>query len=122
MEKHGANVNLAWSTWVFKVKSVIINHVPRSEVKHRSSPWLDGECLHLIHLKKEAWRKAKRTNSDLDWANCKTISNQSKQMINNKYQEFVQAAFEDLNDNLKQFWKLVGIKNKSTSSLPHEMT
>ena len=51
----------------------INNDAPKYEIKQRCSPWIDGECLHLIHLKKEAWNKAKRSNSNYDWDNYKLL-------------------------------------------------
>ena len=122
MKVHGNNIDLAWDTWLFNIQSLINNYIPRCEIKHRSSPWIDGECLHLIHLKKEAWKKAKRTNNDQDWIHYKTANNLCKQTINNKYHDYLQSAFENMNESPKLFWKLVGIKNNSPSSLPHEMT
>ena len=76
MQSHGPNVDQAWFIWSLKIQELINNHKPKFAIKQRSSPWIDGECLHLIHLKKEAWKKARRSNSDQDWNSYKSINNQ----------------------------------------------
>ena len=58
-----------------------------------SSPWIDGECLHLIHLKKQAWSKAKLNKTADDWNQYKQANSTCKKTINNKYKHYLESAF-----------------------------
>ena len=65
----------------------------------------------MIHLKKQAWTKAKASNKDDDWKNYKIINNDCKKLINNKYKLYLETAFNDMANQPKKFWNLVSIKN-----------
>ena len=90
-------------------------YMPKQQTKNKTSSWIDGECLHLIHLKKRAWTKAKDSNTPQDWEQYKIANNTCKKTLNDKYNIYMETAFEDLNTCPKKFWNLVSIRNNNKS-------
>ena len=84
IQQCGDNIDLAWELWLYSIQQLINNHIPKREIRIKTSPWIDGDCLHLIHLKKQAWNKAKRTNTEDDWKKYKDANNLCKNTINRK--------------------------------------
>ena len=121
IHKPDQNVNSAWRIWSHQVHAIIDTYIPKKKIKHKTNPWIDGEVLHKIHLKKEAWNKARKTNTENDWQNYKKANNECKKLITRKHSEFINAALEEYQDNPKKFWKVVNIKNKKSSSFPDRM-
>ena len=121
VDKYNYNLDLAWYFWSFNIKHIINTYIPKFQVKNKTSPWIDGEALHHIHLKRQAWKKARQTNSEVDWSNYKSINNKCKSVLNRKYDEYINSSFNEINVQPKKFWNLVSIKGNKTSSLPHEM-
>ena len=64
--------------------------------RNRSHLWVDSEMRHLNHIKKTAWRRAKRS-ANSHWDNFKKLRKQLKQRMKHKYQAFV----EDIGDKVK---------------------
>ena len=63
---HEHNIDLAWDMWLHSIQSFMNIHIPKTQIKSKTSPWIDGERLHHIHLKKRAWKKAKNSNTPHD--------------------------------------------------------
>ena len=83
-----------------------------SKLKKNSSPWVDGELLHLVHQKETLRQKAKNSGNPIHWDNYKKLSNQVRSLSRKKYANFLNDAHSDLGNNPKQFWKHVKIKKK----------
>ena len=93
-----------------QIHKIIDTYIPKR--KHNTNPWV----LHLIHLKKEAWNRVRRSNAPTDWESYKKLNNSCKNTINKKHTEYINSALEDYNE--KKLWKLVNIRNDKSSSFP----
>ena len=67
IEKPDQNVDAVWRLWSRVIHKFIDKYIPRWKIKHNTNPWVDGEALNQIHLKKKAWHRTCRSNSPADW-------------------------------------------------------
>jgi hypothetical protein len=120
---HKDNLDKAWYKWKNSVLSIIEQYVPCKNFNPKTtSPWLDGEVIHMSNLKETARRKAKKSGKVNDWSNYKDLNNRIKKLVHAKYSAYINDCFEELDCNPKKFWKLASNKSNKKGALPHEMS
>ena len=68
------NINNAWYKWKSSLQTMIDQHIPKIQLKNKSSPpWITGEIIHLVRKKASARIKAKSTQSSIHWERFKEL-------------------------------------------------
>ena len=122
VQENAGDVDIASDAWHTKVKNVIDRVLTTKRVKNiNSPPWIDNEIQSKSKKKFSLWKKAKRIKSLEAWANYRKERNELRNLVNLKYNNFIQSSTEKIAQNPKVFWKIVKSKNK-TKNVPDRLT
>ena len=115
------NIDDMWCSWLRVVSGIVEQHVPRVRVRgNHDPPWFDGEARHSINCKNSAWRRAKRTNSEADWAKFRRARNQTTALLRAKHSSYIESLADISRTNPKRFWSFFRQKT-NIRSLPKEL-
>ena len=113
LRNYQADVNQACMQWTSKFKSLIDKFIPRHRIKNiNSPPWIDGDVIHLSHKKENAHRKAFRKDTPESWSKYKKLRNKLRNLVDFKYNKYIEDSTAAVSDNPKRFWGLLRSKNK----------
>jgi hypothetical protein len=108
------NIDSKLSAWVTTVKNLINTHVPRITIKREHTPpWVDKDVIKQIRRKDSALRKAKKEDSQTNWARFRRYRNRLKNLITTKHREYLINICDSVTNNPKRFWTYIKSKTKS---------
>ena len=110
----------AWSYFKDSFSTIIDKHAPlkRIRTKNRYSPWFSPDVADLIRHKNTLWRRARSSQSPVDWLAFRQCRNKTTQAIRSAKINNFKEKFSSCGTNPKTFWKTVkSMENKLTS--PH---
>jgi hypothetical protein len=115
--QEGSDVDDQWFTIKRGIIKSLNKHIPKVKVKNKKSPpWIDADVVEASRIKKKALKKAHRTNNQEDWDNYKDLRNRMKNLVNRKYNQYINTISENIGHTPKKFWNLISSRNKSKSS------
>jgi hypothetical protein len=115
------DIDCAWINWRTTVTNILDKYVKKVKIKGaKTSPWIDGEVIHLSNIKARARSKAIKSNKESDWQFYRSLNNRVKNMVRNKYNAFLKNCFNNIDTNPKKFWGFVNNKGQC-KSFPDEM-
>ncbi|KAI4830607.1 hypothetical protein KUCAC02_002226 [Chaenocephalus aceratus] len=100
---------------------IIDRHAPlrKFRVKGRNNPWFSAELSSLLHERNNAWAKARKSGSEVEWLRFRQLRNSfTSQIKSAKSKYYLSVTTENLN-NPRKFWK--AIKSISTGDIPNEL-
>ena len=99
------------------VKKNIEAPLVEKKVRGRNTPWLSSKIKNVMKERDYFYRKARMTNSELNWSRYKS-SNQVTMMIRKAKANYNKKIIEENSDNPKNFWKAVKkmLPSKTTKS------
>jgi hypothetical protein len=116
------NPNTLWSSFKNQVMSIINRHIPKIKIKNKTSPpWIDDYVINLSKRKEHKYLKAKKSKIQEDWNDYKQARNHLKNVVHNKYKEYISNLGSNLLENPKKFWSLLGARTKSRGA-PEKIT
>ena len=98
-----------WDGFKSIIESSLSRFVPSKFSSTRfSQAWVTRHCRHIIRRKKRAYKKARKTNNQLDWNRFKALKKKSQRECRRAYQDFVANMIcPDLKGNPKKFWGFI---------------
>ena len=112
------NIDMCWTNFTETFLKVIDKHIPMVRIKDSTAPaWIDADIRHLQNKKETAWRKAKKTDSPQSWESFRKLRNRLKNLIHEKYTDYVNSLGAMISENPKRFWSYFRSKTR-TRSLP----
>ena len=122
LNQYRLDVHKACSKWTHAVKSLIDKYIPRHKIRNiNSPPWIDGEVIHLSNKKETAHKKARRKDNPDSWAKYKRLRNKLRNLVDFKYNKYIEDTTSAVNDNPKRFWGLVRSKTKN-KNIPNNIS
>lgn len=101
------DINDNWQCWYNFFITAVEQHVPTLKIRNvNNPPWIDGEILHLLHLK---------NSIHPIWEKYRALRRQIKSAITRKHKEYVDSLSGSLKDNRKRFWSYLKARTKSGS-------
>ena len=77
-----------WNGFTTMVESAVSTFVPSKFSSTRfSQAWITRHCRHIIGRKKRAYRKARKTKNQLDWARFKKLKSLCQRECRSAYQD-----------------------------------
>ena len=108
-------INTLWATFKKKCMEVLQRHVPSKYTSTRySQSWCNRTIRRLSLRKRRAYRKARRTNNDKDWAHFKSLQKTNKKECKKAHDNYVNTMVSD-GGNKKKLYSFV--KNKNVTVL-----
>ena len=97
-----------WETTILQAANRII---PKTKVRDsNTTPWIDGEIVHLSNKKETKRRKAKRTGSARHWNKYLEYNKRLQDLVHTKFNAYIAGCTDEMANNPKKFWNLVGAK------------
>ena len=94
--------------------SIINKHISKIKIKDCTVPaWIDSEIRHLRNKKDSAWRRAKKSDSPQTWESFRKLRNRLKNLIQDKYNYYIDSLGATISDNPKRFWSYFISKTQS---------
>ena len=116
----GENPDIMWDIIFEIIKQNADDQCPFRNMKFREDTpeWITKELLSEINLKDYLYRKAKKTNSTVDWDIFREKKNEVKRLLVSAKENFVKNKLNECDGNPRKFWreinKISGLgKNKS---------
>lgn len=105
----------------------ILNHsihifVPKVKLnlEHRHSLSCSNPSLrNLINLKKQAHKKYRISNSQTDYMAFSDLRKECKVLFKNVHSNFIFKIENNININLKSFWKYIDSLRSNVNNIPH---
>ena len=105
------NLDESLARWENTVKEITDRFIPKIRVRDmNTTPWIDGDVIHLSNKKETKRRKAKRTGRQRHWAKYREYNQRLQNLIHRKFNNYVANCTGEINDNPRKFWTLVGTK------------
>ena len=107
---HESIVNDQWMNFESSFLQVADCHAPVIQKRVRglnSCPWLAGEIKQSIRHREYLLKKARKSNSDEDWANYRHTRNRVTNCIRKAKGLFNQRLVENNSNDQKAFWKTI---------------
>ena len=106
---HKNNINSAWDGFKTLLHNVIDIHAPLIEKKIRGkdNPWLTSSIKQKINTRDYHLRKARRTNSEIDWSAYKRHRNDVTYCIRSSKANYYRNLLRENISNPKDFWKQI---------------
>ncbi|XP_072028470.1 uncharacterized protein [Amphiura filiformis] len=109
---NASNVDMSWNNFTDIFMNIINKHI--SKVKDCTAPvWIDSEIRHLRNKKESAWRRAKKPDSPQAWESFLKLRNRLKNLIQDKYNDYIDSLGATISDNPKRFWSYFKSKTQS---------
>ena len=103
----GKTVDCLWESFKLNLMKVINRHVPKINIKNRHSPpWIDADIVKASKKKHTAFKRAKEVDTQDAWLKFKKIRNKVKNIVANKYTNYINDLAANLSNNPKRFWGL----------------
>ena len=108
------NVDSSWNNFTDIFMSIINKHISKIKIKDCTAPaWIDSEIRHLCNKKESAWRRAKTSDSPQTWESFRKLRNRLKNLIQDKYNDYIDSLGATISDNPKRFWSYFRSKTQS---------
>ena len=117
LRTYSSDISQACEQWTVTFREIIDKYIPRHKIKNiNSPPWIDGDVLHLSNKKETAHRKAIKKNTPESWNKYKRLRNKLRNLVDFKYDKYIEDSTAAVCDNPKRFWGLLRskMKNKNT--------
>lgn len=103
------NVNTCWSYLKDALASKIDRHAPKIQkrIKGQFCPWLSPALKTLMNTRDKLQRKARKSKSDLDWSNYKTLRNKCNNKIKRARNTYYKHLIRENQNNPAKFWKCI---------------
>ena len=103
-------INTLWATFKKKCMEVLQKYVPSKYTSTRySQSWCNRTIRRLSRRKRRAYRKARRTNNDKDWAHFKSLQKTNKKGCKKAHDNYVNTMVSE-GGNKEKLYSFV--KNK----------
>ena len=73
-------------------------------------PWINRKCKRLSRCQKQAYKKAKRTNTDSDWERFRSMRKKNKEACQSAYTTHVNETI--MSENPKRFYSYIKSKKQ----------
>ena len=102
----------SWNILTNIIEDAVSSFVPNKQTSSRySQPWITRQCRRATRRKKRAYRKAKRTNNQLDWDRYNDLRRRAQTECKRANIDYTSRNVNhDFNNNTKKFYTY--IKNK----------
>jgi len=101
----GCRTDEAWLRFKDLLLSVANQCIPKVSLNPKKRMnWLLGQSLHMIWMKKRAFRLAKRTQKRADFRRYKDISNRVRDLTRKDHCEHLEEITKDLTLDQRPFW------------------
>lgn len=121
------DVNIAVDIFNTIVKDIFDKHAPIIEkrIKGRPCPWMDDELKSIMNRRDQLLRKVRKTNSDDDWKNYKSLRNRCNNLTKKAKGAYHRNVINENRLNPKNFWNSIkeifptktGTRNSTTINL-----
>ena len=93
-------------------------HAPFKQfrVKDRSNPWFSSVLSELIQVRNQAWAKARKTDSVVDWQSFRQLRNRCTILNNKDKSSYFLSSISDSAGDPSNFWKTVNALQHTNSS------
>ena len=106
-----------WNSFKDQLIAVVNRHVPKINIKNKNSPpWVDGDVIKASKKKRTAFKRAKKLDSLAGWSKFKKLRNKVKNLVSNKYTNYINDLAANLSTNPKRFWSFLRSKSRSKST------
>ena len=86
-------INHLWQQFSSTIKQVQEKFVrSRMSSSHYSRPWFNRECKKHVRMKKHRYKKARRTDLDVDWLRFKDAAIRSRRACKKAYNNFISSS------------------------------
>ena len=101
--------NECWNEMICIIRAILDEMCPLKKkwVRDRNEPWLSNDIIDLIYTKNMAWKRAKKTKSQVDIDFAKDLRNRVKDTIRRAKATFVQDYLQDDGTSVKKFWEKI---------------
>ena len=122
LRTYSTDINQACQQWTVTFKKLIDKFIPRHKIKNVDTPpWIDGDVIHLSNKKESAHRKAFKRNTPESWNKYKRLRNKLGNLVDFKYNKYIEDTTSAVCDNPKRFWGLLRSKTKN-KNIPTRMS
>jgi exonuclease III len=85
--------------------------IPLTKIRENdSTPWIDHEVIHLSHRRETMRKRARRSGRRRHWRRYQNYSQRLKNMVHNKFNSYIAECTDQIANNPRKFWSLVGSK------------
>jgi hypothetical protein len=112
------NIENIWNQLKQGIDNIINTNLPSKQSNATfTNPWANTTIKKLSRRKKKAYNKARRSNSEQDWAKYKRLKSLSQKTTRQAHNKYVYDIISPkLKDNNKQFYSYMYIKSKKQDS------
>ena len=87
----------------------IDNHAPlvKKRIKERHCPWFSKELKQEMNLRDQLLRRARRTNTELDWSRYMRSRNSVNNLVKSNKARYKKELLQDSADSADKFWSAI---------------
>ena len=109
-------IDISLSNWMDLYLSIVNEHILQITIKENNTrPWIDKDVINILRQKNKLRKIAKESRQQKDIENYNSKRKDAKQILNNKYSEYLNDIKLSFKDNPKKFWSFVKVTTKSSS-------
>jgi hypothetical protein len=114
---HG--INASWIHFKVKLLKLVNRHIPKVKIKNKNAPpWIDSDVVAASKNKEKAFLKAKKRQNSALWDRYKTLRNNLKNVVKQKYIEYIENLTSKLGSEPKRFWSFIRSISNPRGSVP----
>lgn len=99
------DINSCWLKWRDLFLATVDEFIPKKKIKDvNSPPWIDGEVRYLLKKKYSALKKYRLNKTEARKLKLRHLSQNVKNLIKFKRQQYLTKIKSSLSDNPKLFW------------------
>ena len=104
---HSTDVNIMWNEVETNIRNSLDSVCPIKELSVSASKpeWLDNEIIQVMRKRDIAYKKARRSNNDVDWRKATFLRNRVETMIKNHKKNKIHDSLNNNRNNPTKFWK-----------------
>eukprot|EP00794_Sanderia_malayensis_P006539 gene6539-7278_t len=104
-----ASVNTALKLFNAILTQCIDKHAPfvKKRIKGRLCPWLSNELKQEMNIRDQLLRRARRTNTELDWSTYKRSRNKVNNLVKTNKARYNKELLRENADSPEKFWSAI---------------
>ena len=113
------NIENIWNQLKQGIDNIINKNLPSKQSSATfTNPWANTTIKKLSRRKKKAYNKARRSNSEQDWAKYKRLKSRSQKTTRQAHNKYLYDIISPkLKDNNKQFYSYIKSKKQDASGI-----
>ena len=101
-------IDTSLSNWMDLYLSIVNEHIPQITIQENNTrPWIDKDVINILQQKNKLRKIAKESRQQNDIENYNSKRKEAKQILNNKYSEYLNDIKLSFKDNPKKFGALL---------------